>query len=112
MSYIADIPYVGWVVPFLLVLGIVVFVHEYGHYIVGKWCGIKADVFSIGFGKELFHWIDKNGMRWRVGVLPLGLSSCADLGAGADRSGRAGCELYPVDCCLYGDFDVPGQGSE
>ncbi len=72
MSYIADIPYVGWVLPFLLVLGIVVFVHEYGHYIVGKWCGIKADVFSIGFGKELFHWIDKNGMRWRVGALPLG----------------------------------------
>lgn len=72
MSYIADIPYVGWVIPFLLVLGVVVFVHEYGHYIVGKWCGIKADVFSIGFGKELFHWIDKNGMRWRVGALPLG----------------------------------------
>ena len=72
MSYIADIPYVGWVIPFLLVLGVVVFVHEYGHYIVGKWCGIKADVFSIGFGKELFHWVDKNGMRWRVGALPLG----------------------------------------
>ncbi len=72
MSYIADLPYVGWVIPFLLVLGVVVFVHEYGHYIVGKWVGIKADVFSIGFGKELFHWIDKNGMRWRVGLLPLG----------------------------------------
>ena len=72
MSYIADIPYVGWVIPFLLVLGVVVFVHEYGHYIVGKWCGIKADVFSIGFGKELFHWVDKNGMRWRVGALAIG----------------------------------------
>ena len=48
MSYIADLPYVGWVIPFLLVLGVVVFVHEYGHYIVGKWCGIKADVFSMG----------------------------------------------------------------
>lgn len=72
MSYIADIPYVGWVIPFLLVLGVVVFVHEYGHYIVGKWCGIKADVFSIGFGKELFHWVDKNGMRWRIALLPLG----------------------------------------
>ena len=94
MSYIADLPYVGWVIPFLLVLGIVVFVHEYGHYIVGKWCGIKADVFSIGFGKELFHWIDKNGMRWRVGILPLGgyVKFRGDMNAasaGADRDAIA-----------------------
>ena len=72
MQFIAEIPYVGWVPPFLLVLGVVVFVHEYGHYIVGRWCGIKAEVFSIGFGKELFHWHDKRGMRWRIGLLPLG----------------------------------------
>ncbi|MEM7545335.1 MAG: RIP metalloprotease RseP [Pseudomonadota bacterium] len=72
MSYIASIPYVGWVLPFLLVLGVVVFIHEYGHYIVGRWVGIRAEVFSIGFGPELFHWVDKRGMRWRVGALPLG----------------------------------------
>ncbi len=72
MSYIASIPFVGWVLPFLLVLGAVVFIHEYGHYIVGRWVGIRAEVFSIGFGPELFHWIDKRGMRWRVGLLPLG----------------------------------------
>lgn len=94
MSYIADIPYVGWVIPFLLVLGVVVFVHEYGHYIVGKWCGIKADVFSIGFGKELFHWIDGNGMRWRVGLLPLGgyVKFRGDMNAasaGADKAALA-----------------------
>ena len=72
MSYIAEIPYVGWVLPFLVVLGVVVFIHEYGHYIVGRWCGIRAEVFSIGFGPELFHWHDKRGMRWRLAALPLG----------------------------------------
>lgn len=72
MSYIAEIPYVGWVLPFLIVLGVVVFVHEFGHYIVGRWCGIRAEVFSIGFGPELTHWIDRRGMRWRVGAVPLG----------------------------------------
>ncbi|MFV0475172.1 MAG: RIP metalloprotease RseP [Pikeienuella sp.] len=72
MSYIAEIPYVGWVLPFLIVLGVVVFVHEYGHYIVGRWVGIRAEVFSIGFGPELAHWRDRRGMRWRIGALPLG----------------------------------------
>ncbi|MGB0506297.1 MAG: RIP metalloprotease RseP [Pikeienuella sp.] len=72
MSYFAEIPYVGWTLPFLFVLSIVVFVHEYGHYIVGRWCGIRAEIFSIGFGPELTHWVDKRGMRWRVGMLPLG----------------------------------------
>ncbi|MEL7462593.1 MAG: RIP metalloprotease RseP [Pseudomonadota bacterium] len=72
MQFIAEIPLLGTFLPFLIVLGVVVFVHEYGHYIVGRWCGIKAEVFSIGFGKELFHWHDKRGMRWRVGILPLG----------------------------------------
>lgn len=91
MSYIAEIPYVGWLPPFLLVLGVVVFIHEYGHYIVGRWCGIRAEVFSIGFGPELTHWIDKRGMRWRVGLLPLGgyVKFAGDMNAasaGADKS--------------------------
>ncbi|MEM9048186.1 MAG: RIP metalloprotease RseP [Pseudomonadota bacterium] len=57
---------------FIAVLGIVVFVHELGHYLVGRWCGIDAEVFSVGFGRELFAWVDKRGTRWRVGLLPLG----------------------------------------
>lgn len=76
MDLIAQIPLIGTLVtvvlPFLVVLGIVVFVHEFGHYIVGRWCGIHAEVFSIGFGKELAHWIDRRGTRWRLGALPLG----------------------------------------
>lgn len=58
--------------PFLLVLTIVVFFHELGHYLVGRWCGIKADVFSIGFGPELIGRDDKYGTRWKLSLIPLG----------------------------------------
>ena len=57
---------------FLLVIGPLIFVHELGHYFVGRWFGIKAEVFSIGFGKELFGWTDKRGTRWKLAWLPLG----------------------------------------
>jgi regulator of sigma E protease len=57
---------------FLIVLTIVVFVHEFGHYIVAKWNGVKIETFSIGFGPELFGWNDKSGTRWRFSLLPLG----------------------------------------
>ena len=59
-------------VSFLVVLSVVVFVHEYGHYIVGRWCGIGAEAFSLGFGKELYGWTDRRGTRWKVSALPLG----------------------------------------
>lgn len=58
--------------PFLLVLTIVVFVHELGHYLVGRWCGIHADVFSVGFGPELFGRNDRRGTRWKLSLIPLG----------------------------------------
>jgi regulator of sigma E protease len=57
---------------FLLVLGPLVLVHELGHYLVGRWFGVKADVFSIGFGKELAGWTDRRGTRWKLSALPLG----------------------------------------
>lgn len=57
---------------FVLVLGPLVFIHELGHYLVGRWFGVKADVFSIGFGKELAGWTDKRGTRWKLSALPLG----------------------------------------
>jgi regulator of sigma E protease len=57
---------------FIAVLGPLVFFHELGHYMVGRWCGIRADVFSVGFGKEVFGWTDKRGTRWKVGWMPLG----------------------------------------
>ncbi|MBV2146836.1 RIP metalloprotease RseP [Sphingobium sp. AS12] len=60
------------VLAFVAVIGPLVFVHELGHYLVGRWCGVKAEAFSIGFGPELFAWVDKRGTRWRVAALPLG----------------------------------------
>jgi regulator of sigma E protease len=57
---------------FLLVIGPLIFIHELGHYAVGRWFGVRADAFSIGFGRELFGWTDKRGTRWKVAALPLG----------------------------------------
>ncbi|MEP3226439.1 MAG: RIP metalloprotease RseP [Parasphingorhabdus sp.] len=57
---------------FLLTIGVLVFIHEMGHYLVGRWCGVKADTFAIGFGKELVGWNDKRGTRWKICALPLG----------------------------------------
>lgn len=62
----------GTLVPFLFVLTIVVFIHELGHYWVGRLCGIGAKVFSVGFGPELIGINDKNGTRWRLSAIPLG----------------------------------------
>lgn len=62
----------SYVVPFVLVLSIVVFVHEFGHFWVARLCGVKIETFSIGFGPEIFGWNDKKGTRWRVAWLPLG----------------------------------------
>lgn len=63
----------GWtLVFFVLALSIIVAVHEYGHYIVGRWSGIHAEVFSIGFGKTLWSWTDKRGTVWQIAALPFG----------------------------------------
>jgi regulator of sigma E protease len=61
-----------YVVPFVIVLSIVVFIHELGHFLVGRWCGVQVDAFSIGFGPELFARVDRYGTRWRVAAIPLG----------------------------------------
>lgn len=57
---------------FLLVLSILVFVHEFGHYYIARVCGVKIESFSIGFGKELFGFTDKHGTRWKFSLVPLG----------------------------------------
>lgn len=60
------------VLAFVAVIGPLVFVHEMGHYLVARWCGVRADIFSIGFGPEIAGWVDKRGTRWRIAALPLG----------------------------------------
>ncbi len=62
----------GYIVPFLIVLTILVFVHELGHYLIARWNKVRVDVFSIGFGPELFGWSDRAGTRWKISALPLG----------------------------------------
>jgi regulator of sigma E protease len=63
---------VGYVVPFLFVLTIVVFFHELGHFLMARWCGIRVLVFSIGFGPEIAGFNDRYGTRWKISAIPLG----------------------------------------
>jgi regulator of sigma E protease len=60
------------IIPFLVVLTIVVFFHEFGHFLVARWCGVKVITFSIGFGPELFGFNDRYDTRWKVSAIPLG----------------------------------------
>ncbi|EBA11006.1 Protease ecfE, putative [Roseobacter sp. CCS2] len=60
------------IVAFVVALSVIVAIHEYGHYIVGRWCGIHADVFSLGFGPVIYSRMDKRGTKWQIAALPLG----------------------------------------
>ena len=60
------------IIAFIVALSVIVAIHEYGHYIVGRWSGIKAEVFSLGFGPVLFSRMDRHGTRWQVAALPFG----------------------------------------
>ncbi|WP_299619552.1 RIP metalloprotease RseP [Pelagibius sp.] len=62
----------GFGIPFLVILTALVFVHELGHYLVARWNGVRVEVFSIGFGPEIFGWTDKAGTRWKFSLIPLG----------------------------------------
>ncbi|MFC4351493.1 RIP metalloprotease RseP [Fodinicurvata halophila] len=70
MQFISGIG--DFVIPFLIILTVLVFVHELGHYLVARWCGVRIDAFSIGFGPELFGWHDRRGTRWKFSAIPLG----------------------------------------
>lgn len=61
-----------YVVPFIVLLGILVFVHEFGHYLMAKFSGVQVEAFSIGFGKQLWGFTDKSGTRWKISAIPLG----------------------------------------
>ena len=63
---------IGYAIPFLFVLTIVVFFHELGHFLVARWAGVKVLTFSLGFGPELVGFNDRHGTRWRISAVPLG----------------------------------------
>jgi len=78
------------IIPFLIVLTVVVFVHEMGHYLVGRWCGIGVREFSIGFGPELVGFNDRRGTRWKLSAVPLGgyVKFVGDMSATSDPSAQ------------------------
>jgi len=79
---------------FLIVLTVLVFVHEFGHYAIARWNGVRIDVFSIGFGPELFGWWDSAGTRWKFSTIPLGgyvkMFGDSDASSGLPLPGLAG----------------------
>src|ERR1700754_5327756 len=62
----------GYIIPSLFVLTILVFFHELGHFLIGRLCGVRVLTFSIGFGPELFGFNDRHGTRWKISAIPLG----------------------------------------
>jgi regulator of sigma E protease len=77
MDFLATFPasvvsFVTYAAALMVALTIIVFIHEYGHFKVARLCGVKVDVFSIGFGGEVWGWNDRHGTRWKVGWLPVG----------------------------------------
>jgi regulator of sigma E protease len=63
---------IGYIIPFLFVLTIVVFFHELGHFLIARWAGVKVLTFSLGFGPELAGFNDRHGTRWKISAVPLG----------------------------------------
>lgn len=103
MDLIASIPVFGGflstAIPFVVVLGIVVFVHEFGHYIVARWCGIRSEVFSIGFGPVIFARRDRRGTLWQLAALPLGgyVKFVGDADAGSRTDAKALDRMTPAE---------------
>ena len=88
------IGWMGWyILPFVVIMSAIVFFHELGHYAVGKWCGVKVEAFSLGFGPELLAWVDRSGTRWRLALFPVGgyvkFLGDADAASTPDHTGNA-----------------------
>ena len=68
IDYIAE----WWVIPFLIVITPLVFFHELGHYLAARACNVRVEIFSVGFGREIFGWNDRYGTRWKIALIPIG----------------------------------------
>lgn len=103
MDLIGLIPSFGGLIytigAFVIALSIIVFIHEYGHYIVGRWSGIHAEVFSLGFGPVLWSREDKHGTRWQVAALPFGgyVKFLGDANAASAPDAEAMAELTDAE---------------
>lgn len=104
MDVVSLIPQFGGflytLISFVVALSVIVAVHEYGHYIVGRWSGIHAEVFSLGFGPVLWSRVDKHETRWQVALLPLGgyvkFLGDANAASGKDEETMADAESDPI----------------
>lgn len=76
---------------FIVIISVIVFVHEFGHFWVARRCGVRVETFSIGFGRELFGWNDRHGTRWKIALLPLGgyVKMFGDSDAASTPDGKA-----------------------
>jgi len=100
----------AWAVPFLIVLGLVVFIHELGHFLVARWNGVAVEAFSIGFGPEIAGFYDKQGTRWRVAWIPLGgyVKFLGDENAASMPSHEAAANVSPEDRARMFQFKPVG----
>lgn len=104
MDFTTLVPQFGgfiWtLLAFIVALSVIVAIHEYGHYIVGRWCGIKADVFSLGFGPVIYARDDKHGTRWQIALLPFGgyvkFAGDANAASGKDEEAMEEVATDPV----------------
>ncbi|MGR3712931.1 MAG: RIP metalloprotease RseP [Shimia sp.] len=94
------------ILAFIAALSIVVAIHEYGHYIVGRWSGIGADVFSLGFGPVLWSRVDKRGMQWQIAAIPLGgyvkFKGDANAASGKDADAMEGLSYTELRATMHG----------
>src|SRR5580704_15183795 len=90
------ISWLGWyLLPFIVIMNGIVFFHELGHYLVGRWCGVKIEAFSLGFGPELLAVVDGAGTRWRLALFPIGgyVKFLGDANAASGQSEQAIAEI-------------------
>ncbi|PTX55886.1 regulator of sigma E protease [Litoreibacter ponti] len=91
--------FLGTLVAFVVALSVIVAIHEYGHYIVGRWCGIHAEVFSLGFGPVIYSRVDKRGTVWQVAALPFGgyVKFLGDADAASGKDGETISQLSEAE---------------
>jgi len=103
MDILSDIPsfggVIGTILAFVVALSIIVAIHEYGHYIIGRLSGIHAEVFSLGFGPVLLSRRDKHGTKWQLAALPFGgfVKFLGDADAASGKDGEAIHQMDPAE---------------
>lgn len=100
MAYLPQFGSVLWtLLAFVVALSVIVAVHEYGHYIVARWSGIHADVFSLGFGPVIYSRVDKRGTKWQIAAIPLGgyVKFMGDANAASGKDGEVVSSLSPQE---------------